>query len=340
VVNRAPIERNLDTLRSVAVLTVFLAHLELAVNLGVRWFWGMDMWTVGRAGVLMFFVHTSLVLMLSMERMQHVGSSMVWRFYVRRLFRIYPLSILCCVLLSVFAIPRNVLGATFVWNWRLFASNLLLIQNITGDKLLTDPLWSLPYEVQMYLALPLIFLALRSTRRAFVLAFLSGAAVLGGWRVPLFEFVPCFMAGICAFMLLRVRRALFPWWCWPAVLLLVLIPYCLYDPSRVTPRKSWTFCVFLSVMVPFFGDCLSPPIAWVSHMIARYSYGIYLCHYPLMWIFYRRLATLPGGVRHALYAASIVVLPIVCYHFIEAPLIKLGIRISEAGHSETKTTKT
>ena len=37
-----------------------------------------------------------------------------------------------------------------------------------------------------------------------------------------------------------------------------------------------------------------------------YSYGIYLCHLPLMWIFYRKLAgTSPAIVRHMGFAVCI-----------------------------------
>jgi len=48
----------------------------------------------GLFGVLIFFVHTCLVLMYSMERSGLNGSSLHKDFYIRRVFRIYPLSIL------------------------------------------------------------------------------------------------------------------------------------------------------------------------------------------------------------------------------------------------------
>lgn len=329
--NRTGIEPNLDILRSVAVMLVFAQHLVLAVSYGAvnfdnRFLWGVDVWTLGRAGVLLFFVHTSLVLMLSMARLQYTGWDLVWRFYVRRFFRIYPLSILCCVVVSVFCIPRSVLGEPFVWTWRNFLSNALLIQNLTGDKPLTGPLWSLPYEVQMYLALPFIFMVVR-TRRIPILIALLIAAVFLGWRVPLLEFAPCFLAGIFAFLLLHYRRELFPWWTWPLFLAGALSAYLLLDPSRVTARKSWTLCMVVGLLAPFFQGCLNPTIAWTSKMIARYSYGIYLSHYPLMWIFFRRL-TLPSEARYGLFAASLVVLPILAYHLLEKPLIDVGVGLT------------
>src|SRR5665213_2328994 len=57
---------NLDLLRSIAVLLVLLNHVLsiFQVDAGI----GTLPWMLGRVGVLMFFVHTSFVLMLSLER--------------------------------------------------------------------------------------------------------------------------------------------------------------------------------------------------------------------------------------------------------------------------------
>ena len=55
---------NLDSLRSVAVLLVFCVHLyDIWSGTGKNW--GI-VWHLGQLGVLMFFVHTCLVLMWSL----------------------------------------------------------------------------------------------------------------------------------------------------------------------------------------------------------------------------------------------------------------------------------
>src|SRR5438045_2701232 len=88
---------NLDILRSIAVLSVFLAH-ALQVVAGCKpheyLAYGIDTSSLGRIGVLIFFVHTSLVLLRSLERTgaNLSGWSLIRYFYVRRAFRIYPLS--------------------------------------------------------------------------------------------------------------------------------------------------------------------------------------------------------------------------------------------------------
>src|SRR4030088_2844768 len=78
---------NLDFLRSGAVLMVLVNHLTRHYH-----FDRFD--DVGLFGVLLFFVHTSLVLMYSMQRSPMAGFALVIAFYIRRFFRIYPLSIL------------------------------------------------------------------------------------------------------------------------------------------------------------------------------------------------------------------------------------------------------
>jgi peptidoglycan/LPS O-acetylase OafA/YrhL len=54
---------------------------------------GLGTITIGSFGVLLFFVHTCLVLMYSMERSNLEGRRLADNFYIRRIFRIYPLSI-------------------------------------------------------------------------------------------------------------------------------------------------------------------------------------------------------------------------------------------------------
>src|SRR5258708_39971052 len=98
---KATLSPNLDLLRTVAVLCVFVSHL-LDV-FGIRSFGSL-----GRGGVIIFFVHTSFVLMGSLERLQQDGGGK-WQLgrgvWCRRFFRIFPLSILFVVLIGMFRVP-------------------------------------------------------------------------------------------------------------------------------------------------------------------------------------------------------------------------------------------
>jgi peptidoglycan/LPS O-acetylase OafA/YrhL len=70
--------RNLDLLRSLAVFFVVVSHIPHFVD------WPLLPYSfdaLGRLGVAMFFVHTTLVLLQSLERHQAGAST---SFYVRR----------------------------------------------------------------------------------------------------------------------------------------------------------------------------------------------------------------------------------------------------------------
>ena len=156
---------NLDVLRATAVLMVFCHHLLEYGYFSERRVNGM-----GQFGVLIFFVHTSLVLMMSMER-----NSGALNFYIRRFFRIYPLSIAVVAMVVVLHIPSNP-AREYTW---MGASNLLsnfaLTMNLTHSPMALAPLWSLPIEVQMYLVLPLLFLVTRIKKAV-------PAMMSSGWR--------------------------------------------------------------------------------------------------------------------------------------------------------------
>jgi peptidoglycan/LPS O-acetylase OafA/YrhL len=140
-------ERNLDVPRAMAVLLVLGDHAIAATGVHATGGWN---WAIGRVGVLFFFVHTSQVLMPSLER---GGASPDWvrRFYVRRAFRIYPPA----VVVLVAALARLPAHVTFDgWDMvrgfppcRTLLSDLLLVQNVTGALDIQGVFWSLPLEV-------------------------------------------------------------------------------------------------------------------------------------------------------------------------------------------------
>jgi peptidoglycan/LPS O-acetylase OafA/YrhL len=83
----------LDLLRATAVLMVVVFHVLLSLGMvagRLGWLMGLGRWAV-----LIFFVHTSLVLMFSLER-QSAAAAFGWRHYLafllRRCFRLLPLS--------------------------------------------------------------------------------------------------------------------------------------------------------------------------------------------------------------------------------------------------------
>src|SRR2546422_2702571 len=102
---------NLDVLRAMAVFIVLVTHL---LQVLFPYSYALSLFrALGRFGVLIFFVHTSLVLMMSMERLNLSGKTLFAGFYVRRAFRIYPLSIATVVIVWVLQPGRPIRSYDF-----------------------------------------------------------------------------------------------------------------------------------------------------------------------------------------------------------------------------------
>jgi len=284
--------------------------------------------SLGHFGVLIFFVHTSLVLMLSMERMQKTDGSLLFvSFYIRRFFRIYPL--------SIFAVLCAALTGYGVLNLSELLSNLSLTMNLTESKPALVPLWSLPYEVDMYLFLPVLFLfanRFRSPWATFCLILACSVLALAqlGWsgRLDMIQYVGCFLPGIMAYQISR-PRFLWPAVLWPVFLVILAIVFAglsaLHLRLVFVPR--WTVCLLLGLAAPQFQQIPLGLIRRAAGIVAQYSYGIYLLHMFAMHISFVKLAAWPIPLRVITFVATMVAFPFAAYHLIEKPGINVGKRL-------------
>jgi peptidoglycan/LPS O-acetylase OafA/YrhL len=310
---------HLDFVRSFAVTLVFAGHL--AHSLGHDNHVG----TAAHFGVVIFFVHTCLVLFLSMERLG--PKRLFGRFYVRRIARIYPLAIAAVLLVLLAHIPAATWVPYFAPDWRTIAANILLIQNITGHDSVLVSMWSLPFEVQMYAVLPFLFV-LHARHRASALAIWTCAALFSGalWLLPSDEpakicvYIPCFCSGIVAYSMLRRPRQL-SFGTLVTAMAGLLVAAMTLGHLRV-PFAILDGCAALAVGLVIGRYSVVPAfMAGASAAIAKYSYGIYLAHLPIMWFCFS-----DGQRRWTLFAFLSVFVPVVLYHAIEQPFIRLGAR--------------
>lgn len=332
----------LDAIRAVAVLLVVASHLSLPLTASSHY----DVDAMGHIGVAIFFVHTTLVLLASLRR--HGESPL--QFYVRRLFRIYPLSIFIVLLAAAIRFAENspIYGQSLL-------SNLLLIQNITQERSYIGPLWSLPYEVQMYLFLPVLYSVISRAHRpilwcailyavSIVVAAYDSANLSSFYHFnpypTLIRFAPCFIPGALAFGLMgRVPRVL------PAAALAVLLAVCIVlAPWMVASGVSetpvmWALCLVMGLSIPFTRDIRWQPVARTAKTIATYSYGIYLFHTLGLWLGYKVAASQPVWVQIALGLYTAAAMSYCAHRLIEQPGIALGVRLADklAARGKQKT---
>ncbi|WP_028103262.1 acyltransferase family protein [Pseudoduganella violaceinigra] len=307
---------NLDLLRAVAVLFVLFAHVFRTASGHAA----PATYAMGQLGVMIFFVHTSLVLMQSLERQQASGTALFKRFYIQRICRIYPLS-MTLVLGIYFLMDQN-------WtHFELFA-NLALVQDLTYARLMSDPLWSLPLEVQMYCMLPFLFVFFRHRPLKWLLACwlltlpLTLVPTLLTPRLDVLSYIPCFLGGVIAWRLQDRERL--PAWLWPLTLAVFSLVYILFAETRANFYSCWALCLALGLTIPWMRQLRTPALNYASKTIAKYSYGIYLFHYPMLALCFDTLAGRHPVLQWGLFWALMVVLPFLGYHLIEHPMIKVG----------------
>jgi peptidoglycan/LPS O-acetylase OafA/YrhL len=335
---------NLDVLRSSAVLFVVLSHLPATAALvGNHAFHTQSL---GTFGVVIFFVHTCLVLMLSLERDARRAGAFpaTIPFLLRRAFRIYPLSVLAVLTVSGIAWAQS--GA--MPNWWAVISNLLLIQNITGHQSTPLVLWSLPYEFQMYLFLPALYMLVRRAGCSSItwllalwLAAIGVVAVFWrmGWSYELVRYIPCFLPGVMAFSLWQSPRRFSPW-----VLLLyigvvsVFYPWVVAHGVKVT-MVAWPVCLGLGLLIPRCREIQLGLLRRAGKLVAKYSYGIYLIHSPLIGFAFHTLDRQPVLVQWSVFVSGLVSLSYLAFHLIENPGIQIGRTLAKRLSRERRFSK-
>jgi peptidoglycan/LPS O-acetylase OafA/YrhL len=324
---------NLDFLRTVAVLSVFFAHLLQSLG------W-QNVGKIGMCGVVIFFVHSSLVLMGSLQRQGKVAASrrsLVLGFWTRRFFRLYPLLVISVLAAIVFRIPIFP-GFPYVWiGWKALAANLTMTQNLTRDVSILSPLWTLPLEAQMYIVLPFVYLAVRGNWRYRALS-LWGLSLVLAFTLPrlspslsIFAYAPCFGAGILAFGLVAVRKGnpRLPGWVWPAGVLLLLA---LFGYPGSLPKHEMlvhsALALGLGMLYPHVKEHDWGVMQKVFHWIVERSYGIYLSHIAVFWVVMDVMAHDPVWVRVVALIAGSIGIPAVLYTVVEKPVIQARSRLA------------
>jgi peptidoglycan/LPS O-acetylase OafA/YrhL len=313
---------NLDFIRAVAVLSVVVEHVLL--SLGIRQIGSWEVDWIGVVGVFIFFVHTSLVLMWSLERKPHTLD-----FYIRRFFRIYPLAIAVIVIALIFHAPVS--GTPTPHTFRALLSAFLLTNNLTSSYVVVGVMWSLSYEVQMYLALPVIFFFVRKNFSLWPLLIFWSFVVVAcrplfrGVPHNFFLCIPYFLPGVMAYVGFSRYRPRIPAWILPIALVIAWALF-MRNPGW---RRADVLCLAVGLGLPLFHQITARWSIRASHEIAKYSYSIYLIHPFSIVLGIYLLPHRPLALQITVIVVSLVVLSVAAYHLLEKPMIRLGARLAK-----------
>jgi len=315
---------NLDLLRSIAVLLVVADHVLV--------YKGIKAYGIGLFGVYLFFVHTCLVLMWSLERNPHTLN-----FYLRRVFRIYPFAIIIVLATFLLGFPPDH-GSEIHYiplvrgSLKGLIANLALMQNLHGGRSIAGVTWSLPIELDMYVFLPVLFAFTARENAlwplllmwALIIAFLQRMfPVSDGNTFPVL--IPDFLPGVIAYVGFRIRRPFVS----ASLLTPLLALLCLLVVLLPAYRIDWWTSLALGLTLPFFKQVRSGLVKEVSKNIAKYSYGIYLTHPLGIFFGIHLLAGHSVFVQIPVVLATTGLMSWLGYHLIEHRFIEIGKRLAE-----------
>ncbi len=299
-------------------------HVLLAYQIQKIGYWQIA-W-MGVVGVFIFFVHTSLVLMWSLERKPHTLD-----FYIRRIFRIYPLVLFAIAITLIFRAPVDGTPVSFfhyasppTYKDVVFAG--LLLPNLHGNYLPVGVMWSLPYEVQMYLGLPLLFFFVRRNFSLWPLLVFWGFIVaicrvtFPGVAHNFFLCIPYFLPGIMAYVGFGRYKAKLPAWALPIFLLLL---WCVFMIQPGWRLASW-LCLLVGLGLPTFRQISARWLIKLSHQVAKYSYSLYLAHPFSLVLGLYLLPHRPLFLQLFVIIGSLTIFSAVGYHLLEEPMIRIG----------------
>jgi len=169
--------KNLDALRFVAFLFIFLGHAldtdsEYIEQSGVYSWVKNYVYIFGKTGFSFAFVLSSYInTWVILEERQHAGKFKPWLYYIRRALRIWPLYFLV-LFIGFVLIP---LGMEFIgepyeeignpWYFILFVGNFFLIEHGWTHSPIISVLWSVSVEEQFYIFWPFLLIIFRKNEK-------------------------------------------------------------------------------------------------------------------------------------------------------------------------------
>jgi peptidoglycan/LPS O-acetylase OafA/YrhL len=294
----------------------------------------------GVSAVISFFLLSGFV-MTALIRRNYDSKEKIKKFYFDRALRLFPQFIFYLVATLLFvAITSHQSPFLEEMSWFKVAMNVLMLPlslYMLGleKSLLIPQAWSLGLELTFYILIPLILLY-RLERYAFVLSLcvfkLSYFGVINtdffGYRLlPGTLFI--FLLGSFLYERKSTERIFFLIATY--VISFVAFLWVLYDSTFMRP---YNFEVLLGILIglPIVAGLTQLPSRKVDEVLGNISYGVFLNHFLLMWVFQAfGIGFETTGAVVALIATSIA-LGWLTYNLVEKPVlvVRRHLRLGQA----------
>ncbi len=338
---------DIDGLRSLAILPIVLFHAGFATFSG------------GFVGVDIFFVISGYLITTIIAGEMEEGRFSLWRFYERRIRRIFPALFAMLLASSIaawallFPLDLRDYGESVIASTGFFA-NISFWRHSGYFDTQSDlkPLlhtWSLAVEEQFYLFFPLLLLACRrsaKSRRTLVWTLLAASFALSlygvnHWRDSAFYLIPTRAWELLIGAVLALGAA-------PAVrgramreglaalgLVLILVSVFAYDSQTPFPGLAALPPCLGCALIIWTGDAKQPTRVARLLMLRGFvliglmSYSLYLWHWPvIVFSHHWSLEAHGAGEKIVLVLASFA-FAAASWRWIEAPTRRLGKGVSQ-----------
>ncbi len=359
--------KNLNGLRFIAAAMVIFDHIEQSKGIfGINNYYGVLFFgMIGKLGVMLFFVISGfLITFLLLEEQQKTGRISVWRFYMRRILRIWPLYFLM-VILSFFVVPHMSLFTVPGFEKAIMQRHLYLklafflffspniISVISHVPFYSGIMWSIGTEEQFYLMWPHI-LKTKFNKYVIVLSVLSFYLLvkfmlwLFAGRLPYGKFltefwsvfnIDCMAMGALAALILQEHNEKYLRWLFNGYFYygtLLLLVTCIaggFNFPIKNLNNEFYACLFTVIVLNLVANpnnVISLENSMMKYL-GKISYGLYMYHF-LSVIVTIKVAIL-AGLRSNLFICPAVfcltiLLASISYYYFEGNFLHRKIRYS------------
>lgn len=354
---------NLDSIRTLAFLSTFLAHAfyteSVQVKSSTSFQWAIQFQEIFSFGVPIFFVLSGfLITYLMLKEQDEFGTFNLKNFYLRRILRIWPVYFFVLIIgFVLFPIIRSYImkdsyieSANSIY-YILFLSNFDQIAHTTlpfGIGL--GPTWSVSIEEQFYVVWPLflLFFKKKSFIWAIVLVLLATLVLTPLLGFPSKHSVFCMMylsvGGFAAYLayyyqsfILKITRIHPVFFLTVIILLIVSIYFASLGIANFFLITAIAFLIAYIILFQCYAGKLNLKRIPFLETTGKYTYGLYLYHVICNFIAHVAIDDILKIQETELTVVFIkpiislglsLLLSLISYHYYEKYFLKLKTRFS------------